>query len=53
MEAAAAGPIRGVQQPLPVDIDSRLELLEVLPPNKGLHPTVHLGRAKHGSAPRG
>lgn len=27
MEAAAAGPLRGVQQPLPVDLDSRLELL--------------------------
>lgn len=27
MEAAAAGPTRAVQQPLPVDLDSRLELL--------------------------
>ncbi len=27
MEAAAAGPTRGVQQTLPVDLDSRLELL--------------------------
>lgn len=27
LEAAAAGPTRGVQQPLPVDLDSRLELL--------------------------
>lgn len=27
LEAVAAGPTRGVQQPLPVDLDSRLELL--------------------------
>jgi len=40
MESAAAGPLRAVQQPLPVDLDSRLELLRrEMTPQLGAEPT--------------
>lgn len=37
----------------PLTVDDLRARLNQQPPNKGLHPTAHLGLAPHGPAPRG